>query len=36
MHLCPFTVGRDFVLGNPFSGVVKVTKNTIDFDKGKY
>ena len=36
MHLCPFTVGRDFVLGNPFSGVVKLTKNTTDFDRCKY
>ena len=36
MHLCPFTVGRDFVLGNLFSGVVKLNRNTSDFDRCKY
>ena len=35
IHLWPFNVGRDFVLGNSLFGVVKLAKN-VDSDKYKY
>ena len=35
INLWPFTIGRDFSLGNSLYGSVKLTKNP-DFDKYKY
>ena len=36
INLWPFTVNRDFVLGNSLFGAIKITKNTTDFNKYKY
>ena len=36
INLWPFTVGKDFVLGNSLFGAIKFTKNATDFDKYKY
>ena len=33
INLWPFTVGKDFALGNSLFGTVKLTKNDNDFDK---
>ena len=35
IHMSPFSVGKDFLLGNSLFGAVKLTKNA-DPDKYKY